>query len=89
MREHERIVMKGFGGGQMLLAFVTGAAAGAVAALLNAPSTGSETRARLRAAADDARGAAERTPRALREATAAAARAFNEALAEEMDDRRV
>ena len=66
----------------MLLTFLTGAAAGAVAAVLTAPRSGKETRAELRRVAEDSRARAKRLPAALTEAGEAAATAFTEALEE-------
>lgn len=66
----------GVGAGGVLLAFLGGAAAGAVAAYLSAPRPGSESRARLRALANDAQSSAVRLPEALRRATLAAQDAF-------------
>jgi gas vesicle protein len=68
------------GAGRLFLAMLGGAAVGAAAAYLTAPRAGAETRRRLQAVADDARGTVERVPLALRKATEAARDAFNEAL---------
>jgi gas vesicle protein len=68
----------------LLLAILGGAIAGAAAAYLTAPRTGLETRRRIHAVADDARGTAERVPQALRKATEAAREAFNETLRTEI-----
>ena len=73
------------GFGHLLLALVSGAAAGAAAAYLTAPRSGLETRRRLQAVADDARGTVERVPVALRRATEAARDAFNESLRDEIE----
>jgi gas vesicle protein len=70
----------GFNFGQMLLAMVGGAAAGAAAVYLTAPRSGEETRRRLQGAAGDTRETVDRIPLALRKATEAAREAFNEAL---------
>ena len=81
MSHHEN-----YGGGHLLLAFIAGGIAGAVAALLLAPQSGSETREQLRGFAHDARGKAARVPvamrRAYRDASDAAKKAFNETFAE-------
>ena len=73
-----------YGVAHLLLAFMAGAVAGACAAVLTAPQSGSETRDTLRGWARDAQGRAPRLPDALRgaylEATAAAKKAFVEAL---------
>jgi len=63
-----------------LTGLVVGALAGGIAALLLAPRSGAETRARLRRVADDSRERAERLPVAVREATEAAVEAFTETL---------
>lgn len=68
------------GFGHLFLAMVGGAAAGAAAAYLTAPRAGIETRRRIQAVADDARGTVDRVPLALRKATEAARDAFNETL---------
>jgi gas vesicle protein len=68
------------GFGHLFLAMLGGAAVGAAAAYLTAPRAGLETRRRIQAVADDARGTAERVPLALRKATEAARDAFNETL---------
>jgi gas vesicle protein len=68
------------GFGHLFLAMLGGAAAGAAAVYLTAPRTGVETRRRIQAVADDARGTVERVPLALRKATEAAREAFNETL---------
>ncbi len=54
-------------GVQIFLAFLAGAATGAVAALLTAPRTGKETRERLGTALRQAREKASRMPSALGE----------------------
>jgi gas vesicle protein len=68
------------GFGHLFLAMLGGAAAGAAAAYLTAPRAGVDTRRRIQAVADDARGTVERVPIALRKATEAARDAFNETL---------
>lgn len=76
-----------YGGAHLLLAFLAGGVAGAAVALLSAPQSGPETRGTLRSWARTAQGKAVRVPDALRsaynEASAAARKAFVEALAEE------
>ena len=78
-----------YSGAHLLLAFLAGAATGAVAALLNAPSSGREARDNVREWARGAQGKATRVP-ALREAAdramQAAKIAFNEALEETKAD---
>jgi gas vesicle protein len=73
----------GLGLGQLFIAVLGGAAAGAMAAYLTAPRSGVESRRRLRAVADDTRDTVQRVPDALRKATEAARDAFNEALRDE------
>jgi gas vesicle protein len=68
------------GFGHLFRAMLGGAAAGAAAAYLTAPRPGIETRRRIQAVADDARGTVDRVPLALRKATEAARDAFNETL---------
>jgi len=46
---------KGYGSGNILVAFLAGAAIGGAIALLTAPRSGKETRARIRDGADDLR----------------------------------
>ena len=70
----------GYTGGQVFLAFLGGAAAGAAVALLTAPRSGSETRQLLGNAVGKGKGAAKRIP----EASRLAAEAANEAFAEGM-----
>ena len=70
----------GAGAGTIALAFLAGALVGAVAALLLAPGTGAETRARLGEAAGEPARRARRTRDAAQAAAAAARKAFTEAL---------
>lgn len=72
----------GFGTGAIILAFVGGALAGTAVALLLAPGSGAETRARIGGAVT---GAGDQVRRA-RLAAAAAAGAAKEAFAEGMVD---
>lgn len=72
----------GFSGGQVVLGFLAGAAAGAVALLLSAPRSGAQTRDRIRTLAQDSRERVERLPEALSEAGQAAKDAFTQAMAE-------
>ena len=76
----------GYSGVQVVLAFLAGAATGAAVALLTAPQSGSETRGTIHAWSREAGGKAARLPEALRhayrEASRAAGKAFNEALAQ-------
>lgn len=73
--------------GQLLVAMLGGAAAGALAVYFTAPRSGAETRRRIQAVADDTRETVERVPAALRKATEAARDAFNEALHDSDDIR--
>lgn len=77
---------EGYSAAQIVLAFVAGAVTGSCIALLAAPQPGSRTRGAIRTWSRDVGGKATRLPDALRkayrEATRAAAQAFNEALAE-------
>ena len=75
------VVHTGFSGGQMVLAALGGAIAGAVAGLLLAPRAGAETRAGWQGMADLAKERMARLPDAIREAGAAAVVAFDEAKA--------
>ena len=82
MREKQTIEYRGFGFGHVLLAALTGAAAGAAAAYLTAPASGEESRRRLRDAVEGTKDGVGRMPLALRRATEAAREAFSEALEE-------
>jgi gas vesicle protein len=82
MREKQTIEYRGFGFGHVLLAALTGAAAGAAVAYLTAPASGEESRQRLRDAVDGGKDSVTRMPLALRRATEAARDAFTEALEE-------
>jgi gas vesicle protein len=66
----------GFTGGQMLLAFLGGAAAGAAVALLTAPRSGAETRQLIGSTATSGKEAAKRIPEASHSAAEAAKEAF-------------
>lgn len=70
----------GFTGGQMLLAFLGGAAAGAAVALLTAPRSGAESRKLLSDSAVSGKEAAKRIPQASRYAAEAAKEAFAETM---------
>ena len=67
--------------GSAATGFIIGALAGGITALLLAPRSGAETRARFRRVAEGSRERAERLPLAGREAGEAAAQAFSETLA--------
>lgn len=70
----------GYTGGQMLFAFLGGAAAGAAVGLLTAPRPGSETRQLIGGAAVSGKDAAKRIPDAARSAASAAKEAFSESM---------
>jgi gas vesicle protein len=73
---------RGFNGLQILIAFVTGAAAGAAVAYMTAPRTGKDTRAALQGWAKDARNKASRIPQAVRDAVDRGTQAGKEAFAQ-------
>ena len=77
----------GFSGGQMALAFLGGAAAGAVVALLTAPQSGAKSREQIRDRVMASRDRVAQVPDALQGALAAARDAFNESLSKSLDDR--
>jgi gas vesicle protein len=77
MQERQR---NGFNAGHLLLALMGGAIAGAGVAYLTAPSTGAETRHRMRLMAHDTNLAVQRMPGAVRRASEAARDAFVSAL---------
>jgi gas vesicle protein len=75
----------GFSGGQMLMALLGGAAAGAAVALLTAPQSGAKTRAQIRERALAVGETTANFPKALQGAVGAARDAFNESLAKSGD----
>ena len=85
MRDNERqpVVAKrnGYSGVNLLFAFLGGAAAGAIVAILRAPRSGAETRAKLREVAEGSKETIARVPTAIKSASQAAHVAFQEALA--------
>jgi gas vesicle protein len=83
MREQPRIEYRGFSFGQVFIAALTGAAAGAAVAYFTAPAAGTESRRRIRTAVDETRDGVARVPEALRKATEAAREAFVETLAKD------
>jgi gas vesicle protein len=80
MREKQTIEYRGFGFGHVLLAALTGAAAGAAVAYFTAPASGEESRRRIRDAVEGGKDSVAGMPLALRRATEAAREAFTEAL---------
>jgi gas vesicle protein len=66
----------------LLIAFTTGAVAGAAVAYLTAPRSGKETREALQSWANEARSGATRLPRAMRDAVDRGTSAAKEAFAE-------
>jgi gas vesicle protein len=70
----------GLNAGHVLLALMGGAIAGAGVAYLTAPSSGEETRHRMRIMAHDANKSIKHMPEAVRRASEAARDAFVEAL---------
>ena len=73
---------RSFSGLQLLIAFTTGAAAGAAIAYLTAPRSGKETREALQVWAQDAKHKASRIPQAVREAVGRGTQAGKDAFAE-------
>lgn len=69
-----------FSGSHVLVAFLAGAAAGAVVALLTAPKSGRETREDIKDFGRNFAGTAQKVPGALRSASTAAAEAFTETM---------
>jgi gas vesicle protein len=69
----------GLGLGSIFLAFLTGAAAGAAVALLNAPEDGEAMRRRLRGLAMNSKDKVARLPAAIKNAGGVAKDAFSEA----------
>ena len=87
MIEHQgsEVLVKreGFGGGPLLLAFVGGAVAGAIAGWLLAPRSGADTRAKVRGLAERAKDKVTRIPKVIHEAGAAAKQAFDNGMEQE------
>ena len=79
-REEEMVRYRGFGFGHVLLAALTGAAAGAATAYLTAPASGTDSRRKVLEAVDETRDSVARVPLALRRATEAAREAFTKTL---------
>ena len=73
---------RSFNGLQLLIAFATGAAAGAAVAYITAPRSGKETREALQGWAREARDKASRIPHAVREAVERGTHAGREAFSE-------
>jgi gas vesicle protein len=76
---------RGFSGMQLLLAVLGGAAAGAAVALMTAPRSGRETRARINDFANSGREKAKQFPDAVKAAGTAARVAFTDAMREPVD----
>lgn len=76
----------GFGGVHILVAFIAGAAAGAVVALLTAPQSGKETREKVRDWAEDVKTKASEIPGAVQEAYGRAADAAKRAFRQKVDE---
>lgn len=78
-----------YSGAHILIAFIAGAAAGAVVALLTAPQSGKETRDKVRGWAEDMGEKAAHVPGTVQDAfgraTEAAKRAFSKKLEETAD----
>jgi len=83
MSENER-----YSGTQVLLAFLAGAAAGAVVALLTAPASGKEARGKVRDWARDLESKAAEVPSNLKAAYGRAADAAKSAFAKAHEDER-
>ena len=73
---------EGFSGIGLFLAFLGGAAAGAVTAIMLAPATGEETRAKLRDMALNSKNKVTRVPKALKSAYSQAAEVAKDAFGE-------
>jgi gas vesicle protein len=84
-----KIVHEGYRGRHVLYAFLGGAAVGAITALLTAPTSGAEMRARLRAKAEKGLENARHLPEAIKAATVAAEKAFVAALEEAQPEKRL
>jgi gas vesicle protein len=76
----------GYSGSTVLFAFVAGAAAGAVVALLTAPKSGRETREDLKELGASVAGKARQLPGAVREAYVRASAAAVDAFKESFDE---
>lgn len=72
----------GFSGLGLFLAFLGGAAAGAATALLLAPQSGEETRAKLKDMAANSKNKVQRVPKALKSAYSQAAETAKDAFGE-------
>lgn len=72
----------GFGAGQLFLAFLGGAAAGAAVAILTAPRSGRDTRAQLGGYLQTGREKTLQLPQAVKAASVAARDAFTETMSE-------
>lgn len=76
----------GFSGFGLFLAFLGGAAAGAATALLLAPTSGEETRAKLKDYAVNSKKKVQRVPNALKSAYSQAAEVAKDAFGEAYRD---
>ena len=80
------IEREGFGGFSVLMAFLGGATAGAVAALLLTPKNGEETREQLRRIANTAKDKVVKAPRAIKEAYSQGAEVAKDAFVSSYQD---
>ncbi len=78
-----------YSGAHMALAFLAGAAAGAVAAVLSAPQSGRETREQVRKWAQDVGDKATHVPGAVRQASSRAFEAARGAFRESLEQHQV
>jgi len=87
------IEREGYSGLGIFVAFLGGALAGATAALLLAPSTGEETRGKIKSLAANSKDKVARVPKALKsayeQASEVAKDAFSEAYQEKETERRI
>jgi gas vesicle protein len=77
----------GFKGSHVLVAFLAGAAAGAIIAYLTAPEPGRRSRERIKKAARSAEQAAREAPSRLRESWSRAAEAARDILEDALEER--
>lgn len=86
MKEIREIEYRGWNFKQVLLAALTGAAAGAALVWVSAPATDGARRRRLRNLLKDRREEMKAMPEALRRASCAARKAFARSLEEQVGD---